>query len=1315
MRAVYQTREASATFDIRSAARGCNGAGGRIEYAPPGPAEAGAAKFVPNHAMKTPRHAFARFAAALAAAALALPSSAAVTEDDWLRVETPDQVAPDAGFQVKVTLKRDLGPDENVSVAMHRFKVDGWKDTGQWRPPQTLGKGETKVWSFAAKREEGVDHYGPLVFTAPGGDWNKHTHVLHCGKIVWAMSKDEEAKRKAAEAAAAERSRPPEGITYKKSWLRPRGCFKPGTDEPATEVREGESFDIVVDYHLDPSEYWNDKCHVVVFGCGPWIDNPDGVHEKDRHHVNYDGTGWAFQAVKPGDGTLRFKETVKRLFRYNSLFFHVRFRGGDDRDFPWTTTCGAPAIVRPVRGLDLVAPTAGGLFVAGRERPVLDLVAGAGAPAGAPVSVTVCALDSDGRLEEVGTASAAMPAPGAIAKVDLSGVVRGRLGCFLAEGRCGDAKVDAFFGVIPDVGKALGSQRAPFGATDLRTDAECEAAAKLGFSVNRMFVGWAGLVPRRGEYDFDGLEKSFARQERHGIKPWLLLTGAPEWVLPPHVHSPGFEPYPFDEEGWRESIRAIARKFGRRVYGIEWLNEIVPGNKSSDPVADYKRFCEIGAEELRKVNPEAKSILAGGLWPRNFRLDVLGAGIGKSIDVLPIHYGEYESAAEAIADAAAGGVASVWNDESAAGISVWGMEGREALERSALMSRYVMRAWPAQLAAGVDGIIYFGGEANAAGNWKYLLDDHTPRPVAATLAVLSAKLGDARPVGGYYAEPGARVFVFARRDLVSAVAVVCSANGDPAAAPVEVALPAKPGGTVVRTDHQGNETEIRVGRDGLLRISAGAMPAFYEGLPLGPLAIRCALSVDGQNTLVPKPSVAFVKGVDPQLRVSVRNPESIEAAGRIALTIDGRRVAREYFDIAPGKTGHFLLGFPADVLPEAGADVSLDLAWQLAGASVDCSRTFSISVVDPATLGNLLANGGFEDGKNGWHGNGSVVELPGGRPGEEGHALSLDHSASYVQCLQKVPVPAPGRELLYTAWMRTDDMYAGSNLSLYRKDGSALNLYIPHVFQAPKDTAGAWNLMVKAFGTEPNDATVQVQPVAIGKDGTALYDHVRLIVRDGSDWGAEAKKTAAPKTVDGDLSDWDFADPIPLLCANQIVSEGGYKWTPENLSGVAQLAWDSDALYLAVRVRDDVHAAQTGDRTLSGDALQIGLHPANRLPGTEGAAIEWHVSSASPGGGSGKHTVFRPAAHSAGLSSGHLAKDSSVYEIAVKRAGKDTCYELRIPWSDAGGVRPQPGTRLGLSLRLVDADDGAARGAASWGRGLDPWSPGAFGSLVLLP
>ena len=190
------------------------------------------------------------------------------------------------------------------------------------------------------------------------------------------MSGAEAAKKRAEAEAKAARAKPPAGITYKKSWIVPRGCFRPGTDEPMKEIREGESFDVVADYYLDPSEYWNNKCHVVVFGCGPWIDNPDGVHEKHAHHVDIPGLGWAFRPVKPGKGTVRVKQTAKKLYRYNSLFYHVRFRGGDDKDFPWTKTCGVPKIVRPVRGLDIVANTAGGLFVAGRDKPIVDLVAG---------------------------------------------------------------------------------------------------------------------------------------------------------------------------------------------------------------------------------------------------------------------------------------------------------------------------------------------------------------------------------------------------------------------------------------------------------------------------------------------------------------------------------------------------------------------------------------------------------------------------------------------------------------------------------------------------------------------------------------------------------------------------------------------------------------------------------------------------------------------------------------------------------------------------------------------------------------------------
>lgn len=216
----------------------------------------------------------------------------------------------------------------------------------------------------------------------------------------------------------------------------------------------------------------------------------------------------------------------------------------------------------------------------------------------------------------------------------------------------------------------------------------------------------------------------------------------------------------------------------------------------------------------------------------------------------------------------------------------------------------------------------------------------------------------------------------------------------------------------------------------------------------------------------------------------------------------------------------------------------------------------------------------------------------------------------------------------------------------------------------------------------------------------------------------EARRTATPPAIDGDLSDWDFAqDPIPLLCENQLTAAPGYDWSPANLSAVARLQWDEQALYLAVKVRDDVHhPGGTGEQTLRGDALRVALHPGNRAEGTDGRAFEWDISASAPGGGSGRHTLYRPPARNGGLPSGHLAKDSSVYELAVKREGDITDYELRIPWSETGGLTPAVGTRAGLSLQLFDTDNnGLAPSVMTWGGGLLPeWAPSAFGLLTLI-
>ncbi len=349
-----------------------------------------------------------------------------------------------------------------------------------------------------------------------------------------------------------------------------------------------------------------------------------------------------------------------------------------------------------------------------------------------------------------------------------------------------------------------------------------------------------------------------------------------------------------------------------------------------------------------------------------------------------------------------------------------------------------------------------------------------------------------------------------------------------------------------------------------------------------------------------------------------------------------------------------------------------------------------------------------------WSGNAEVFNLStlDKGPGFEGSAARFSGAKSegYQHMNQNVTLPAPGSKYLYTTWVWNNDMQAGSNLSV---DGQTF--YIPSVFDAGFNTP-FWRLMTHVRETTAGATTMGLTPVTKGK-GWAMYDNVRVTLYEGTDFAAEATKAKAPVTVDGKLDDWDMADdPIPLLCDNQLSAPATYKWTPQNLSGVAKIMWDDQALYFAAKVRDDKHSATTtGEDTVKGDSIVLALHPANRVEGTDARAFAWYIGSAVPGGGSGVHTLYRSPAYSGGISSGQLAKDSSLYEISIKREGDITVYEMRIPWSETGGLTPSVGVKAGLSLQLRDSDGAGAPATMTWGGGLPPsWGPAGFGVLTLV-
>jgi hypothetical protein len=294
-------------------------------------------------------------------------------------------------------------------------------------------------------------------------------------------------------------------------------------------------------------------------------------------------------------------------------------------------------------------------------------------------------------------------------------------------------------------------------------------------------------------------------------------------------------------------------------------------------------------------------------------------------------------------------------------------------------------------------------------------------------------------------------------------------------------------------------------------------------------------------------------------------------------------------------------------------------------------------------------------------------------------------------------------------------MSAGSNMTATLEDGREIRYYDVQVFTCGTDSP-YWQMYVCRRELPPATKSLALSPLASGP-GRALFDNLRLTVYGGTDYAAECYRAKSPVKIDGKLDDWVTACPIPLIGKNQLtVVDPSYKWTPQNLNGVAYLMWDDTNLYVAAQVRDDVHhTVGTGDDAIKGDSLILAFDPTNRSPEAAQKAFAYYVSAAAPGGGSGAHTIYRPEALSGGLRSGQLFRDSSIYEIVVSK-GEGTCvYEMRIPISELGGIQPGFGAKFGFSIQLNDSDGKGLEAHMNWGDGISPsWAPGRFGLVTLV-
>lgn len=1210
---------------------------------------------------------------AVMACGLSAAAVAAVKEFDWAKIETPDAWAPDTPLEVKVTLKGSVPAGVQVCSHLQWMKKAGWGGMLSWVPGKAAESGKTYTFTHKPKMRADLDRINCLFFLAPGGDFKRKTKSVNIGVPLPGGKLP----------GAAPATTKPDSVTFKKSYIWLEEAPKP--------TRKGDSLTLKIRYKLDPSDTWSDKpTQLQCMPLGPWIDNPDGTVNKKRHHVGYPGLGTQVKPVEPGEHVIEFSWKLQKTFRYNGCFFRCKFKTPEGREWPWEWRGGGMNVVKGNETVYLEPEAVGGLFKYG-ETPKVKVLWGPKAKPGAKTA-TLVVRNIAGK--EVLSRTVSVDPARKEESLEIAGLAeRGTFSVTLDVPAVGSEY--CYFGTIPTFVRE-GGRRTPFGVTNIYDEDFAKIAGELGFSFTRLFTSWKELQPSPAEWKLDGLDRTIAMNDRNGLKPWICLYNPPAWALPEGMWSAGFEPSPFSLKDWGLAIEKLARRYDGKLMGFEMLNEIVPGNKCKDPVKEYVDICRVGSQAAKKVNSKNVIQLAGGLWPHNYRIDLLNAGVGKWIDVLPVHYSTYEGIVEAKTDLRVRnlGKVRVADNETASGLSTWQMKPDMTLAKSVGQCKHVMTRWPDELCAGSLFITYFGGSGDPCGNWSYMIDRVTPRPCAVTLAVVQGKIGYAKPVGKFFLE-GCPVQLFENGGKGIAFVAAPGKEG------VKVRLP---GRNVLVTDYQGNETRAA---DGI--VTAGDMPVIAEGFDLAALKLCAALRVGTSELPAAEPQVVVDAGERMSVPVLVRNP--YDAAKTFTLTpaaTDWGKAEPVSVRLAPGEEKGVEFVYAATASVPGVSKLSVAIA---APGVPAVQKPFLLYAIDPNSIGNLVANGDFGKGSEGWGGKNAVVEAPDG----SGRALCLVGSGKgqYKSQWQSVKIPVPGQSYLYTCWMWGEGMGGGSNLGESFSDGKkAKNYYMPAVFSMGANGSAGWRLMVKRFDTKPNTAGLTLTPVAAGS-GKVYYDNISLSLYKGTDFAAFAGRAGGAKP----------ASNVPLCCDNQVQAAGGYAWTPANLAGVGEFTWDEKALHLKVEVTDDVSAPKaivsstsaTGEEALKGDMLALAIFPKAGADGRPtGEQLRWYMNLASPGGGSGTTTLFRPSKYAMGLKSGQLAKDSSVYQVDFRRVGGKTIYDITIPWSEIPGFAPAKGASFGCNLVLIDADGKPGLGKMIWGADLGDSASGC-GVVTLLP
>lgn len=203
-----------------------------------------------------------------------------------------------------------------------------------------------------------------------------------------------------------------------------------------------------------------------------------------------------------------------------------------------------------------------------------------------------------------------------------------------------------------------------------------------------------------------------------------------------------------------------------------------------------------------------------------------------------------------------------------------------------------------------------------------------------------------------------------------------------------------------------------------------------------------------------------------------------------------------------------------------------------------------------------------------------------------------------------------------------------------------------------------------------------------------------------------------PAAEQASWDDWPAQGELRLESKPKSISGEDWK-SASDCSATARLAWNAEALHVAVKVKDDVLFQDSAPPSLwAGDSIQIGLDAAGDARPSSNVQRYDGVNDVELGVAWGKE---QPAAYAWALpenQSGPLTPTRLT--VTREESTKITMYLMVLPWAAIGVTPPHEGQWMGMNVVINDNDGKDNRGWVEWTGGIGGVKdPSQFAKVVL--